>query len=116
MRNFILVNALRWKPGTVEVAEANGIRKLKRGVTLDTFIANYLTEECELTDDMYVKYNRGQDEEYVCVAQRTLDGVKAYWIFTLYPESELISAVSHLTKEELLRDLKELLPLKVEIT
>lgn len=106
MRNFVLVTATR---STGPVATGSGIRKLKRGVQLRDFVDTYIREEAKLS--LYKTYDR--DDTITVVA--TADGSSLSWNFTTFPEDELLSAVSHLTKEELLRDLKELLPLKAEL-
>jgi hypothetical protein len=106
MRRFVLVTAVTAEPsGDVT---ASGIRKLKRGVTLLGFMHKYL-ETVKNDDAPSTLY---YDREGTIVATRHGSKKVSTWNFTEYPETEIISAVSHLTREELLRDLKELLPLK----
>lgn len=100
-RRFVLVTASYVQNG--RALTASGIRKLKRGVSLPQFIEGYLTSVGTSVDD--VQIFRREDTYTVSDAIHS-------WNFTEFPEDELFSAVSHLTKDELLRDLHELLPLK----
>lgn len=104
MRNFVLVTATA--TSRAATTEGTGIKKLKRGVALEQFVCQYLTgitelAECELLE---------RAGAWTAI-RRTTESVFT-WTFTAYPEDELFTAVAHLTKDELLRDLKELLPLK----
>lgn len=104
MRRFLLVRATSSSPGNGDVSHS-GIKKLKRGVSLDEFISEYLSQ-----------FNLAEKEEYMrgptkVVILRQESNI-LQWAFTEYSEDDLLHAVSHLTREELLRDLKELLPLK----
>ena len=104
MRTFVLVTATK---GSREAADRSsaGIRKLKRGLKLDDFIVGYL-DPFKLGDvEHFVRANTHM------VISRT-DGMVLTWGFTGYSENDLLSAVKHLSKDELLRDLKELLPLR----
>lgn len=102
----MLVTAVR---SGADASLASGIRKLKRGCTLSEFISAYMHDEVKIKK--YTLFNR--DGTMQCVSHE--DGPVSSFSFTAYPEDELLSAVSNLTKEELLRDLKELLPLKAEL-
>lgn len=105
MRNFVLVTATS---STGPVPAGSGIRKLKRGVQLRDFVSTYI-EEAKIGEHKI--YGRGDTITVVATVEITL----LSWSFTVFPEDELLAAVSHLTKAELLRDLKELLPLKAEL-
>jgi hypothetical protein len=76
---------------------------------LRDFVSTYIREEAKL--DLRQVYDR--DDTITVVT--TIDGASCSWSFTVFPEDELLTAVSHLSKEELLRDLKELLPLRTEL-
>lgn len=104
MRNFVLVTATRAEPDKTPVV-GSGIRKLKRGVSLPQFISEYLGAACPGNVDILKR-----DGTYTAVSRA--EGAAYSWSFTEYPEDELLTAVANLTREELLRDLKELLPLK----
>ena len=110
-RHFVLVTASYVENG--KARSASGIRKLKRGVGIAQFIVDYLKSVDVHHDDTDI-HNRGGT--YVVVLMALPDGsrpaVAMSWNFTVFNEDELFSAVSHLTKDELLRDLHELLPLK----
>jgi hypothetical protein len=106
MRNFVLVTATRTEPDKTPVT-GSGIRKLKRGVGMATFIREYLESVGVHHDDTDMLLRDGT----WTVLLRT-PGAAFSWNLTEYPEGDLITAVSHLTRDELLRDLKELLPLK----
>lgn len=103
MRNFVLVTATatdrRWY-----ITTGNGITKLKRGMTLKDMATSYLSK---ITGD----YELLERDDSIVAIQHTEEKVFT-WTFTVYREDDLFTAVSHLTREELWRDLKELLPLK----
>lgn len=103
-RRFVLVTATQAQRGLTE-STCSGIRKLKRGVSLTEFMSGYL-EQFNLQNPE--SFMRG---ESLVIIAREIDKVMT-WSFTEYPELELLTAVRHLSREELLRDLKELLPLK----
>lgn len=106
MRRFVLVRAtvtpLGRPPATV-----SGVRKLKRGVTLDEFVAAYAAEVGISYPGDATRFDR---DGTVVLCQDEAAGAIT-WNFTEYAEPALLTAVSHLTREELLRDLPELLPL-----
>lgn len=106
MRNFVLVTATRTEPDKTPVT-GSGIRKLKRGNEMAPFIRDYLNSFGVHHDDTDIHLRDGT----WTVLLRS-PGVVFSWNFTVYPEDELLTAVSNLTRDELLRDLKELLPLK----
>lgn len=106
MRNFVLVTATRTEQDKTPVM-GSGIRKLKRGNEMAPFIREYLNSCGVHHDDTDIHLRDGT----WTVLLRT-PGVVFSWSFTVYPESELLTAVANLSREELLRDLKELLPLK----
>lgn len=113
MRKFILVTAAKSEAGKSDLHGA-GIRKLKRGLTIQDFIHDFA---CKITDQdgksilhnedahilerngTYTLIYRGPNQVYM-------------WSFTEYKDSDIKLAVSHLTRQELLRDLKELQPLE----
>jgi hypothetical protein len=103
-RRFVLVTATCTEQNAPTKNSA-GIRKLKRGFAFDEFVAEYLKPWTDSLQELLIR-------ETTTTAIARVDGQLLTWSFTEYPEEELISAVSHLTREELLRDLKELLPLK----
>lgn len=104
MRRFVLVTASHSMP-TMVGSTCAGIRKLKRGTDLDTFIAEYLaTFDIPNRED----FQRGETKVIISRAENSI----MQWAFTEYKEEDLLHAVRHLSREELLRDLKELLPLK----
>lgn len=104
-RRFVLVT-VALSTGTRDQAAA-GIRKLKRGVSLPQFITDYLGAlEIEVDEQHILK----RDDTYTVI--KAADGAVSTWNFTEFSEDDLFHAVSHLSKDELLRDLKELLPLK----
>lgn len=105
MRNFVLVTAARTESDKTPVM-GSGIRKLKRGTPISQFITDYLVSVGATDDTQILK----RDNTYTAVLRA--DGVVHSWSFTEYPENDLLTAVSNLTREELLRDIKELLPLK----
>lgn len=100
-RKFILVTASCATKG--KIALASGMRKLKRGTTLAEFITAYL-------DSIGVRVSAEDILEREGTHVVTRDSMS--WNFTEYDEADLLTAVSHLSRDELLRDLKELLPLK----
>ena len=104
MRRFVLVTVAHSLPSMVGTTVA-GIRKLKRGVDLDDFIVEYLSSFEILNREDFLRGNTK------VVVSRSADSI-TQWSFTEYKEEDLLHAVRHLTREELLRDLKELLPLK----
>ena len=105
MRRFVLVTAVKSQKGAVDISCA-GIRKLKRGVTLPQFVLDYVAEIGDTGPSEMLR--RG--DTYTLVAMK--DDILYTWNFTMYEEEDLMRAVSNLTRDELLRDLKELLPLK----
>lgn len=104
MKKFVLVTATCSEPGLHDVTSA-GIRKLKRGTTLDEFITAYLNDL-----DIWDAERLERGDSTIMIV-RTPERV-VHWAFTTYKEDDLFDAVKHLTREELLRDIKELLPLK----
>lgn len=105
MRRFILVTDTQSEPAGVKTH--SGIKKLKRGVGIVDFMSEYL-EQFAGQKEIYA---RGETQ----VAFAREDNKSIQWAFTEFAEDELIRAVSNLTREELLRDLKELLPLKAAL-
>lgn len=105
MRNFVLVTATHTEQGGT-AKTASGMRKLKRGLALEQFVTAYLEEVRVLADCQLLE--RGG----IWTAIRRHENAVFTWTFSSYPETELMDAVSHLTRDELLRDLKELLPLR----
>lgn len=112
MRNYVLVSATCTEHNSVTRA-GNGIRKLKRGIALELFVTEYLQTLLAECDELH-QFTRFEllERDGTWTAIRHVKGAVFTWTFTEYPEGELITAVSHLTRDELLRDLKELLPLK----
>jgi hypothetical protein len=108
MRQFVLVTAVHTGSTTTS---GSGIRKLKRGNDFREFVVTHLETEAALKTGEYSLYERGSS-----YTASFVNGAGTFtFVFTLYPEDDLLTAVSHLTKEELLRDLKELLPLKADL-
>lgn len=105
MRHYVLVTAHRGTSATNSAG--SGIRKLKRGTSLPEFILDYFSLVGKVIDESCILK---RDGTYVVIITEPEEIFS--WNFTEYAEPEIISAVSHLTREELLRDLKELLPLK----
>jgi hypothetical protein len=106
MRNFVLVTATcTGQNGNTKAG--NGIRKLKRGIAIEMFVEEYLVEAVGSLEEYQLL-----DRDGTWIAIQRTEGAVYTWTFTPYPEDDLIAAVSHLTRAELLRDLKELLPLK----
>lgn len=112
-RRFVLVTASYVENG--KIFAASGIRKLKRGVGMAQFIREHLesvgvhhddTDILSRGDTWMVKHVAHPDGSFVTNSLA--------WNYTEYAEDDLLHAVSHLTKEELLRDLKDLLPLKAK--
>jgi hypothetical protein len=103
MRRFVLVTATRTTPGT-SPKQGSGIKKLKRGVTLMDFAVQYI-EPLGHVD----LYNR---DGMITVIKNEPDVAVTTWTFTEYEEDDLLTAVANVSREELLRDLKEILPLK----
>jgi hypothetical protein len=106
-RKFVLVTAAHVAGNAVK--EAAGIRKLKRGCTLLEFVNEYLSQFENLASETVVLI---RDGAYAVTSKNKEAKELVTWNFTLYEEDELLTAVGHLKREELLRDLKELLPLK----
>ena len=100
-RRFVLVTASVSNGWSKDQAAA-GIKKLKRGVTLKEFVDEFVRT---VGADIIIP----RDDSFTAIKRtdRTYS-----WTFTEYHEDELFSAVAHLSKEEVLRDLNELLPLK----
>ena len=107
MRNFVLVTATA-SDRVGKTTTGSGIKKLKRGIALEQFAVAYLETVFSIKTVPWEFLER--DKSWVAI--RTLPDMVYTWTFTQYSEDDPFSAVSHLTKEELLRDLKELLPLK----
>lgn len=105
MRRFVLVTATHSSPDSTDWT-CSGIKKLKRGVPLEEFMQGYLMQFP--FPENVESFTRGGTR---VVIHRQPNKVMQ-WAFTEYKEEDLLHAVSHLTREELLRDLKELLPLK----
>lgn len=103
MRRFVLVTVTRSTPGT-EAETHSGIKKLKRGVTLHDFSMQSISE----LHKSATFWNR--EGTYTAVIRD--DDVIYTYLYTEYAEEDLMLAVSHLTRDELLRDVKELLPLR----
>lgn len=103
MRNFVLVTATA-TDRVGSTTTGNGIVKLKRGTQLQELVASYLST--------IVKDYQLLERDGALVAIQNTDEKVFTWTFTVYREDDLFTAVSHLTREELWRDLKELLPLK----
>jgi hypothetical protein len=101
------VTATHSAPGRSD-SSCSGIKKLKRGVTLQEFTQGYMTQ---FPDDNLETFQRG---DTIVVLARKPENVMQ-WAFTEYKEEDLLHAVRHLSREEMLRDLKELLPLKEEL-
>ena len=108
MRNFVLVTATCTKQNG-NTTQGAGLKKLKRGVTLDAFAHDHMASIGVLLRAGGVHVF--ERDTTLTVINRTKDAVITY-SFTSFPEEELFTAVAHLTKDELMRDLKELLPLK----
>ncbi len=104
MKRFILVTAVVCIPGDA-TNKASGIKKLRRGVDLHEFIKGYMLS-------LGIHEFETLDRDQSTVVMKTAGEKLCSWYFTEYQESELFDTVAHLTREELLRDLKELLPLK----
>jgi hypothetical protein len=104
MRNFVLVTATCSEQGGTTKA-GSGIRKLKRGIALEQFITTHMTE-------LHIVGYQLLERDGTWTTIHRAETAVFTWTFTSYPEPELIDAVSHLTRDELLRDLKELLPLR----
>lgn len=102
MRSFVLVTAVNSGPGRGDVC-SSGIRKLKRGLELSSFATEYISQ---FNLSSYEEFTRGST--LVVLHKSDVDILQ--WTFTEYKEEDLLHAVRHLTREELLRDLKELLP------
>lgn len=110
MRKFILVTAAKSEPGKSDV-HAAGIRKLKRGVTVQEFIHAYFSE---LTIDN-TKADTLLESSNAHVLERNGTYTVVYhtgsmvlmWSFTEYRGDDLLRAVKYLSKEELLRDMKD---------
>jgi hypothetical protein len=109
MRNFVLVTATA-SDRMGKTTSGSGIKKLKRGLALEQFATAYLSTVFDTST-----YWEFLERDKSWVAIRTLPDMVYTWTFTQYPEPELLSAVSHLTRDELFRDLKELLPLKAGV-
>ena len=115
-RKFVLVTATYTNEAWRDVTAA-GIRRLKRGVSIKQFITDFLVERG--LDESEVLTLQRDDTYTVLHVDRTLEQNDEGPVrgctslnFTEYDEDDLFSAVAHLSREELLRDLKELLPLK----
>lgn len=104
MKRFVLVTAVVTATGASST-KASGIRKLKRGVLLTEFIQEHL-------QSIGVHQFETIDRDGSTVVMTTTGDSICSWYFTEYQETELFTAVAHLTRDELLRDLKELLPLR----
>lgn len=109
-RRFVLVTATKIEPNQIP-AGGNGIRKLKRGLSLKDFMDTYLAQFSTVGQ---INILRREHSFAVKLHEPSVEHPTRIftWTFTEYPEDELLTAVAHLTREELLRDLKELLPLK----
>lgn len=103
MRRFVLVTVIKSTPGA-EYESHSGIKKLKRGTTLHEFAMTSISELHKAA----TFWNR---EGTYTATLRDGEAIFTY-TYTEYPESDLMLAVSHLTRDELLRDVKELLPLR----
>lgn len=108
MRRFVLVTATYSAEGSTD-SSSSGIKKLKRGVTLPEFAQGYMMQ-FPYEENREV-FQRG--ETLVILGREP--GRVMQWTFTEYKEEDLLHAVRHLTREEMLRDLKELLPLREEL-
>lgn len=104
MRRFVLVTATHSEVGRNDWT-CSGIKKLKRGTSLAEFMDEYLAQFTVENKEQFVR-----GETHVVISREQSRVMQ--WAFTEYKEDDLLRAVSHLTREELLRDLQELLPLK----
>lgn len=100
-RRFVLVTAV--DVSSYGTRSASGIKKLKRGVTIHEFIQSFMSS---VGASKLIERNGW----YACSTE--FNGHHLHWTFTEYPEDALFEAVAHLTRDELLRDLPELLPLR----
>jgi len=111
MTRFVLVTAVKVDSLQREQSAA-GIARLKRRVSLPQFIFDFMSAR-GMNDQNSALLKR--DDAYTAVypASGAADHVNGLlnFTFTEYNEEDLLSAVAHLSKEELMRDLKELLPL-----
>jgi hypothetical protein len=111
-RRFVLVTAV--DASVRGTRTASGIKKLKRGVTLREFATDFKTqigaEELRERPSLSLETLRERPSWFTC--SMSYEGHFLQWTFTEYQEDELFDAVAHLTKEELFRDLPELLPLR----
>lgn len=103
-RNFVLVTAARVTQSG-STSESAGIKKLKRGTSLVEFARAYFQVLSKTGVELIERNNMITG---IVLSEDTV----STWNFTQYPEIELLDAVRHLKREELLRDLGELLPLK----
>lgn len=102
-KQLVLVVASTISPGKPSVTGA-GIKVIKRGETLESFTQHYL--ESVNADDAELIIREKQ-----ILAKFSRDDAVFHWVFTLYEDSQLFEAVGNLTREELLRDMKDILPL-----
>lgn len=108
MKRFVLVSAVMSSPGKQDL-KGSGIRKLKRGVALGDFVNGFFSDPAlaGIYESVHV-FERGD----TWTAVYSNDGAVYMWSFTPYVETDLRTAVKYLSRAELLRDLKELQPLK----
>lgn len=104
-RHFVLVTANAALTAGL-VKSAAGIKKLKRGVSLHDFMQEYISKFNYNAETTILK----RDDAYM-VTRREPDRIFT-WHFTEYDEVDILFAVRHLSRDELHRDLKELLPLR----
>jgi hypothetical protein len=114
VRNFVLVTAIKSEPGKKDI-QGSGIRKLKRGVTIQQFIYDYLSHvdlvQFGLRETVDPKQTHIFDRNGSYTAVFSTDNKMLMWIFTQYTEENVLEAVAHLSLHELKRDISELKPI-----
>lgn len=111
MRKFVLVVAtslcMAGGVGSTAPTKASGIKKLKPGVSLMEFVETFMKET--LGDRQYALTER--DDSIFCVIESQDRLFTMSWHFCVYTDDDIMTAVSHLTKDELVRDLPNILPI-----
>jgi len=103
-RQFVLVKATISEQGFAD-RQGSGICKLKRNQNLSEFITQYTLDRGFSNLELY---ERGSSTAAIF---RT-DTQIMTWNFTVYGEDDIMQAIVNLSREELIRDLQEILPLK----
>ena len=103
MKKFILVTAV--SSSTDGPIAGAGIRRLKRGVELSDFIKAYLEEIGVKYTDVSISTSDELTTVLLESTNKFTFPTRVIWNFKIYPEEQVLSAISQLTVDEMKRDI-----------